>query len=94
MTAYVIGIRTKTTNADELKEYGRRAPEARLPGMKALARYGAFEVLEGPAIEGAVIIEFPSVEEAKAWYNSPKYQEIAKHRFNGAEYQMIIIEGA
>lgn len=93
MSAYVVAIRTKTTNAEELQEYGRRAPEARLPGMKALARYGAFEVLEGPPIEGAVIIEFGSVEEAKAWYNSPKYQEIAKHRFNGAEYQMFIIEG-
>ena len=36
-----------------------------------LARYGAHEDLEGAATEGTVILEFPSIEAAKAWYDSP-----------------------
>jgi uncharacterized protein (DUF1330 family) len=93
MAFYVIGIRNKTKNADEMKEYARRAPEARRPSMKLHVRYGAFEVLEGAPIEGAVIIEFPTKEEALAWYTSPLYKEIREHRFKGADYQMILIEG-
>ncbi len=93
MTAYVIAIRTKTTDEAELAEYKRRAPEARRPDMKALVRYGDFEVLEGEPIEGAVVIEFPSRKEALEWYNAPIYQEIRQHRFKGAEYQFILIDG-
>jgi hypothetical protein len=35
------------------------------------ASYGSFRMLEGAPIEGAVILEFPTFEEAEAWYDSP-----------------------
>jgi uncharacterized protein (DUF1330 family) len=49
--------------------------------------------LEGAQVEGAVIAEFPSVEEARAFYDSPAYQEAAQHRFRGAVYRGLIVEG-
>jgi hypothetical protein len=42
--------------------------------VKFLAAYGRQEVLEGPVPEGVAIAEFPSMEEAKQWYESPAYQ--------------------
>jgi len=50
-------------------------------------------VLEGPEIEGMVILEFPTFEAAKAWYDSPRYSEVREHRFKGAEYSMMIVQG-
>ncbi len=94
MTAYVILIRDRMIDAAEFATYGQKAREAR--GGHAItpkAFYGRQEVLEGPAVEGAVILEFPTFEEAQAWYNSPAYQEALKHRLAGAEYRVLIVEG-
>jgi uncharacterized protein (DUF1330 family) len=38
--------------------------------VKVLAAYGAQQVLEGPAPEGAVIVEFPNIGSAHAWLAS------------------------
>ena len=51
--------------------------------VKVLAAYGRQEVVEGPEVEGVVILEFPSFEAAKAWYDSPAYREVREHRFRG-----------
>ena len=32
-------------------------------------------------------------EEALAWYNSPAYKEVREHRFKGATYHVILIQG-
>jgi uncharacterized protein (DUF1330 family) len=61
--------------------------------LKPLALYGNHEMLEGPAIEGAVILEFPTMEAAKIYYRSAAYQEAVKHRFLGADYRVFIVEG-
>jgi uncharacterized protein (DUF1330 family) len=50
-------------------------------------------VLEGPVAEGVAIAEFPSLEEARQWYESPAYQAAAQHRFKGATYRGLIVEG-
>ena len=94
MPAYVIFIRERTLDPSELEAYARAAPPS-LEGLpiKFLAAYGRQEVLEGPAPEGVAIAEFPSVEEAKQWYESPAYQAAAQHRFKGATYRGLIVEG-
>jgi uncharacterized protein (DUF1330 family) len=61
--------------------------------LKPLALSGKHEVLEGPAIEGAVILEFPTIEAARTYYHSPAYQEAVKHRFLAADYRAFIVEG-
>jgi hypothetical protein len=45
------------------------------------------------APEGVAIAEFPSLEEAKDWYESPAYQAAAQHRLRDAIYRGIIVEG-
>ncbi|MGK4385581.1 DUF1330 domain-containing protein [Ectopseudomonas oleovorans] len=49
--------------------------------------------MEGPPIEGAVILRFPTMQAARDWYDSPAYQTIAAHRFAGSRYRAFIIEG-
>jgi uncharacterized protein (DUF1330 family) len=49
--------------------------------------------LEGPATEGTVIAEFPSIEAAKRWYDSPAYKKVRIHRQKGAVYRGILVQG-
>jgi len=93
MTAFAVMIREKITNPEEFATYGQMAPAARTEDLKALAFYGAFEVLEGPPVEGVVLIQFPSLQAAKAWYESDAYQAALKHRLAGAEYRVVLVEG-
>ena len=38
-----------------------------------------------------VILEFPTFDEAKAWYDSPAYRKVREHRYKGADYRAIIV---
>lgn len=58
-----------------------------------LAIPGRHEVLEGPAVEEIIILEFPTFDAAKAWYHRPDYQAACDHRFQGGNYRWIITEG-
>ena len=55
--------------------------------------YGKHEVLEGAETQGVVILEFPTVADAKAYYDSPAYREAREHRFKAADYRVLIVEG-
>lgn len=94
MAAYIVFMREKTLDQSELEKYWQETP-ATLEGqpIKVLAAYGRHETLEGPDVEGVVIAEFPTLEAARAWYDSPAYQAVAQHRFRGAVYRGLIVEG-
>ncbi|WP_053374521.1 DUF1330 domain-containing protein [Paenibacillus sp. FJAT-27812] len=94
MSAYIIFIREKTIDKEELGLYSQKAP-AGLAGhpVTPLAVYGTYQVIEGPDVEGAAILSFPFLEEAKAWYYSQAYQDALKHRLRGGIYRGIIVEG-
>ncbi len=93
MGAYIVFTRESTQDPAELAVYSEQVG-ATLEGhpVTVLAAYGRHEVIEGPEVEGVVILEFPSFEEAKAWYDSPAYRQVREHRFRGAEYRGVIIE--
>lgn len=93
MSAYVIAIRMKTRDQHELDLYTRAASKAVTPDQTIHVVYGEQEVLEGPPHEGMVIIEFPDMAAAKAWYYSDAYQQAREHRLNGADYQFTLVEG-
>jgi uncharacterized protein (DUF1330 family) len=94
MPAYIVFTRIRTRNPAELKLYAAQAP-AFMAGhtVKRHANFGPCEVLEGPGVEGVAILEFASVEAAKAWYESPAYQEASRHRYLGGDYSAIVVEG-
>jgi len=93
MSVYAVFIREMTKNEAELAAYMPKAA-ASMAGhpMTVLAAYGRQEVLEGPDVEGVVIVEFPSFDDAKAWYESPPIATPASIVFHGADYRAIIVE--
>ena len=94
MATYMVFTRESTKNAAELATYSEKVG-ATLAGhpVTVLAAYGRHEVVEGSDVEGVVILEFPTFEAAKAWYDSPAYREVREHRFRGAAYRAVIVEG-
>ena len=94
MTAYIVFQADRTKDKAELDTYSANVGPA-MAGHKftAHAVYGHHEVLEGPPVEGVVILSFPTFAEAKAWYDSPAYTEVRQHRFKGADYRAVIVEG-
>lgn len=95
MSAYVIFIREATTDAAELQQYASKAPAARAGhDITRVAFYGKHEVLEGPEAEGVAILRFPDMDAARAWYESPAYQEALQHRLKGAQYRLLLVEGS
>jgi uncharacterized protein (DUF1330 family) len=94
MSAYVVMIREKTIDPEQMNLYVQQALSARAGhAVTPIVRYGKMKVLEGPEFEGCLIHRFPTTEEAENWYNSPKYQAALKHRMQGAEYRVFIVEG-
>lgn len=95
MVAYVVILREKPVhNQAEMEEYARKAPrDIASFGMTVRAFYGTQTPLEGEPADGIVILEFPSVEDAKAWYYSDDYQAASSHRMKAADYRMMILEG-
>ena len=81
MVAYWVA-RARVNDPAEYRKYAERVPGilARYDA-RVLARGGAHETLEGPDVfERFVVIEFPSMEAAKACFESPEYREAAAFR--------------
>jgi uncharacterized protein (DUF1330 family) len=99
MPAYMIATRIgPVRDAAALAEYSRlnRENAANFQAqynVKPLVVYGTLEVAEGPAPDGIIILQFPSMADAKAWYNSPGYQEALPHRQRAADYNVVFVEG-
>lgn len=95
MPAYVLCIREDAViDPTALATYSRMNREgSRDPNLTPLIVYGATEALEGDAPDGIVLLQFPTVEAAKAWYNSPQYQAAIPHRKQAADYRVMIIQG-
>jgi uncharacterized protein (DUF1330 family) len=93
MSAYAIMIRERMKDAEEFAAYGKLAGQARTEDLKALAFYGPHQVAEGDPVEGVVLLEFPNMAAARAWYDSPAYQAALTHRLKGADYRVIFVEG-
>lgn len=95
MPAYIIVIR-KTPIRDEqaMAEYQQRT-RALTGQFNVVPRavYGATERLEGEAPDGVIVLEFPSMEEARAFYYNDEYQAAVPFRKLAADHDMFIVEG-
>lgn len=94
MAAYIILIREKLRDEAAMQQYAAAAGDARHGHeLKALAFYGACETLEGASADGVVILSFPDMSAARAWYDSPAYAAARAHRFQGADYRVLLVDG-
>jgi uncharacterized protein (DUF1330 family) len=94
MTAYVIND-MEVTDPVVFEHYRRLSPPTvTLYGGRFLARGGAMQTLEGGwAPKRLVILEFPSVERARAWLDSPEYFSARSLRQASSRSNIIVIEG-
>lgn len=93
MSAYWIAHVTVTDPA-RYAGYQALAPAAfAAHGARFLARGGASEVLEGPAYQRHVVIEFPSLAAARACHASAEYQAARAAREGACEVSVVIVEG-
>ena len=94
MPAYLI-IQNRVVDPDEYAAYRERAPAVvQQFGGRYLVRGGAHEVLEGDwDIDRFVVLEFPSMEQARAWYSSAEYQEVAPIRQAASRGRGVLVEG-
>ncbi len=97
MAAYVIA-RLEVRDTAWREAYSSKTGELiRKHGGKVLAPFASkVEALEGNAKlpTNVVILEFPSKEQAKAWYNDPEYAALIKLRQTGAEGELILVTAA
>ena len=94
MSIYMIVYLEAVTDPAELAEYRRiGVPTLEASKAKFLVRNGRFEMLEGPAPQGVLMLEFPTMADAKEWYDSPRYQEALQHRYKGAKCRALLVEG-
>jgi uncharacterized protein (DUF1330 family) len=95
MPAYWLA-RARINDPVEYRKYTDRVPAilARFGG-KVLARGGRYQTLEGPErFNRFVVIEFPTLEEGVACFNSPEYQEAAafRRRNKAGENELVMVE--
>jgi uncharacterized protein (DUF1330 family) len=94
MSAYLVATGT-VKNPEAYQEYRVLAAAAiERYGGRFIARGGKSEVLEG-SFPGprVVIVEFPSFDRAKEFYDSPEYQAARQKRLAVADLNLIIVEG-
>lgn len=94
MAAYIVTIIT-VKEPERFEEYRRLAgPAVAQYGGKFLVRGGARTILEGE-FDGnrLVVLEFPSSEIARTFYDSPEYQAAREKRIGAADFDMVIVEG-
>lgn len=94
MPAYIIND-MEVTDPKLLEDYKKLSPATvQQYGGKFLARGGTVEKLEGTwAPKRLVILEFPSVEQAKAWVDSPEYAPARRLRQQASRSNIIVVEG-
>lgn len=95
MPAYWVA-RARIDDPVEYKKYTDKVPAiiAR-HGGRVLARGGRYRIMEGPeTFHRFVVIEFPTMEQAIACFESPDYQEAAAfRRHGGGVVENVIVDG-
>ncbi|MBM0276672.1 DUF1330 domain-containing protein [Micromonospora tarensis] len=94
MTGYALAhLRKAPVHADVL-EYLERIDATLAPfAGRFIVHGGAIEVLEGDWPGDLVVIEFPDLARARAWYHSNDYQKIKPLRTRHLTGEVILVEG-
>jgi uncharacterized protein (DUF1330 family) len=92
--AYWVSTYRSVSNPDALAAYAKLAgPALTAAGGRFLARGTPGQVYEAGLQQRTVLIEFDSVEAARAAHDSPGYKEALDALGRGAERDIRIVEG-
>jgi len=94
MPAYVI-VDLTVTDLPVMEEYRKRVPATLTPyGGRFLVRGGAHETVEGEwKPNRLVVLEFPSMDHAKRWYDSEEYREPLAMRLRAGHANLVMVDG-
>jgi uncharacterized protein (DUF1330 family) len=94
MPAYVI-VETDVHDPEQYAQYKAASPDAvHSGGGRFIVRGGELAVLEGDwSPSRLVVLEFPDLEAAKRWYDSPEYAEAKRLRQGAANLRMVGVQG-
>ena len=92
--AYIVAD-VHVTDPETMKQYSPKAAALiESFGGRFVARGSKVEVLEGePPVGRVVLVQFPSMERAQQYWNSPGYREIAPIRQRAAKTRVFLVEG-
>ncbi len=95
MPGYVVA-EVEVTDPATYEEYRKRVPAIVAQyGGRYLVRGGAVEMKEGAwEPKRLVVLEFPSLEQARKWYHSPEYAPVLALRLKAARSKVLLVEGA
>ncbi|MEW2167848.1 DUF1330 domain-containing protein [Streptomyces sp. NPDC007084] len=94
MNAYAIAHLRAADPHPEIADYMERITATFAPyGGRFLAHGARHEVLEGAWPGHVVVIGFPGMAQARAWWASPAYREIAPLRSRHIEGDIILVPG-
>ena len=95
MPAYGVALVT-ITDPGKYQEYQKLAgPAVTKYGGKVIAKGAVESVNEGKGPYSRVmVVEFATVEAAKAFYASPEYLEAREKRIGAADFNMLIVDGS
>ncbi len=94
MTAYAVAHLTDADLNDEIVQYLQRIDATLEPfGGQFLIHGARAQVLEGSWPGDAILVSFPDLAAARAWYDSPAYQEILPLRLRNSAGSVILVEG-
>ncbi len=94
MPAFLV-VEVEVVDKDRYEAYKEMVPASlQAYGGRFLVRGGSLETLEGQwSPKRVVILEFPSMAQAKAWWGSKEYAQAKALRQATARTQMILVEG-
>jgi uncharacterized protein (DUF1330 family) len=88
-------VRVNISDEDRYADY-RAGTVASLEPYEGrfIVRGGATECVEGSwDVDRTVVIEFPSIDQARAWYHSDGYQQLASIRREASDADFVLVEG-
>ena len=90
---YMIYVCHSVSDRAQLEKYWSSiGPTLEGQPIKLLAAYTPYEVLEGENVLGVFMGQWPSMEVAKAWYDSPGYKAIRHLRMHNAKYTGVLVD--
>jgi uncharacterized protein (DUF1330 family) len=93
-SAYIIA-NVRVTDAAQYEEYKRLSTLAmQAHGAEVCVRGGAVQVLEGDwQPDRIVVLKFPSIDQARRFYDSAEYGRARQARQGAAVMRMVLVEG-